>query len=79
MNEIGLTGVAHLPLVFEGGKYVCPAQELQIGFRAVASYLLEDRLETNHGGRCLIIRRFIFMIGMIGVGPRGVKATAGCS
>ena len=53
MNQVRLARVAHLPFVFEGGKHVRPAQELQIGLRAVAPHFFQERVEANHEGRCL--------------------------
>ena len=54
MNQIRLARAAHLSPVFEGGKHVRPAQELQIGLRTVAPHFFKERLEANHAGPCLI-------------------------
>ena len=53
MNHVRLTGMPHLSLVLERGEDVRPAQQLEIGIRAVGANLLEEILEANHGTRCL--------------------------
>jgi hypothetical protein len=53
VDEVGLARMAHLPLVFEGGKHVGPAQQLQIGLGAVAADFFQQILEANHRFRCL--------------------------
>ena len=53
VNEIGLTGMAYLPLVLLGGELVRPADQLEVRLRAVRAQLLEQRFETNHDDRCL--------------------------
>ena len=50
MNQVGLAGVADLPLMLERRKDVGPPQQLEVGFRAVAPHFFEQRLESNHLG-----------------------------
>ena len=74
VNEIRLTRVADLPLVLERRKDVRPPEQLEVGLRAVAPHLFQERFEPNHEGWCL--RALCGAILMIEVGLRGVKATA---
>jgi hypothetical protein len=53
VNQIGITRVAHLALVLEGGEDVGPPQQLEVRLGAVGSDFLEEGLEPNHGSRCL--------------------------
>ena len=53
MNQVWFAGMADLSLVLEGREHVGAAQQLEVGLGAVASDLLQQRLETNHGTRCL--------------------------
>ena len=53
MNHVRLTGMPDLALVLESGEDVRPAQQLEIGIRAVRANLLKEILEANHGARCL--------------------------
>ena len=48
MNQVRLARVADLPLVLERGKDVGPAEQLQVGLRAVAPHFFEERFEPNH-------------------------------
>ena len=57
VHQVGLAGMAHLPLVLERREHIGPAQQLEIGLRAVAPHFLEERFETNHAGRCLKVGR----------------------
>ena len=53
MNQIGLPGMADLPLVLEGREDVRPPEQLDIGLGVVAPDLLDEVLEPDHGRRCL--------------------------
>ena len=53
MDEVRLTRVAHLTLVFEGREHIGAPKKLQVRLRAVAPHLLEEGLESNHEERCL--------------------------
>ena len=50
MNQIGLPGMADLPLVLEGREDVRPPEQLDIGLGVVAPDLLDEVLEPDHGG-----------------------------
>ena len=49
VHQVGLTGMAHLPLVLERREDVCPPQQLEVRLGTVAPHFLEQRLETNRG------------------------------
>ncbi len=49
MDEVGLTGVAHLSLVLEGGKHVGPSQQFDVRFGVVDADFFDQVLEPNHG------------------------------
>src|SRR5207244_11132043 len=50
MNEVGFAGAADMSPVFERGKDVGTAKELQIGVWAVGSDLVEQVLKSDHCG-----------------------------
>ena len=54
MDEVGLPGMANLAPVLEGRKDVGPAEQLDVGVRAVGPHFFEEILEANHDFRCLI-------------------------
>ena len=54
MDEVGLAGMADLPLVLQGREHVGPAKELEVRVWAVAPDLFEQVLEANHAIWCLI-------------------------
>ena len=56
MNQVRLTGMAHLALVLERGEDVRPPQELEVGLGTVAPDFLQEGLESNHERRCLIFQ-----------------------
>ena len=56
VNQVGLAGMADLPLVFERREDVRPPQQLEVGLGAVAPHFLQQRLESNHGRRCLTLQ-----------------------
>src|SRR5580765_2316099 len=58
MDQVGFTRTSHLPAVFEGGKHVGTAEELEVGVGAVGANAFEQVLKSNHvrqfiGFRCL--------------------------
>ena len=56
VDQVGLAGMAHLPLVLERREDVGPPQQLEVGLGAVAPHFLEERLESNHESRCLTLQ-----------------------
>ena len=55
VDQVGFARVAHLSLVFEGGKNVGPPQQVNVGIRVNPPYLFDEVLEPNHGEWCLKI------------------------
>ena len=53
MNKIRLTRVADLAPVLERREHVGPAEQLDVGVRAVGPDFFEQIFEANHGKRCL--------------------------
>jgi hypothetical protein len=53
VDHVRFARVPHLPLVFEGREDVRAPEQLEVGLRAIATDLLDDVLEANHGPRCL--------------------------
>ncbi len=51
--QIGLAGVAYLPLVLEGGEHVGAPEQLDVGVRAVGPNFFQQILEANHRKWCL--------------------------
>src|SRR5262245_54521265 len=45
--------MADLPLVLESRKHIGPAEQLDVGVRAVGPDLFQEILEANHERRCL--------------------------
>ena len=75
VDQVGLPRLAHLALVREGREDVGPPEQLDVGVRHVASDLVDQVFESNHGDRCLRARRARPLPGfIIGTGSRGVKA-----
>ena len=56
VDEVGLAGVADLSPVLEGREDVGPAEQLDVGVRAVGPDFFEEILEANHENRCLTTR-----------------------
>ena len=48
VDEIRLAGMADLSLVLQGRKHVGPAEQFEVGVRAVAADLVEQILEADH-------------------------------
>ena len=65
MNQIGLTRVANLAAVLEGGKHVGPAEQLDVGIRAVSADFFQQIFEANHENRCLTCRLWGGAVQMI--------------
>ena len=53
VDEVGLAGMADLAPVLEGREHVGPAEQLDVGVRAVGPDFFEQILEANHENRCL--------------------------
>ena len=67
VDQVRLTRMAHLSPVFEGREYVGPAQQLDVGIRAVCPDLFDQILEANHEFRCLtIILTCVFLLHYTG-------------
>ena len=56
--------MADLSLVLQGGKHIRPAEQFQVGVRAVAPDLVEQILEPDHS---FILYRFDAQIPIRGV------------
>jgi hypothetical protein len=70
-----------LAFVLERGKHVRPPKQLDVGWCGVGAYFLDQILETNHRGWCLI-RKATFgrelrpiIEGWIGTGQGSVDCT----
>ena len=48
VHEVRLAGMADLSLVLQGRKYVGPAQQFEVGVRAVAADFVEQVFEPDH-------------------------------
>ncbi len=66
VDQVRLAGMADLSLVLQGREHVGPAEQFQVGVRAVAADLVEQVLEPDHV-RCLILYRFDVRIPVSGV------------
>ena len=69
VDQVRLTGVAHLSPVLEGRKDVGAPQQLDVGFRSIGADLFEEILEANHRNWCLTTCRTVTLF-MIGTGRR---------
>ena len=53
MHQVGLSGMAHLPLVLERREDVRAPQQFDIGIRVAGPNLFSEVLEPDHDWRCL--------------------------
>ncbi len=53
VDQVGFPRMADLTAVLGGREHIRPAQELDVGVRAVGPDFFEEVFEPNHGNRCL--------------------------